>query len=208
MKSDPLRYTWRQRLGLLNARAAAFLLEVVPIQLIGALAAGPVIARAIEHYDPWTRERGEVIGATTALIVHGVVDLVWFLLRDTVPGLSWGKRIMGLHVVRWQSHRADGAARDGTGERASFVARLLRNVLLAIPFWVALEGLASLFDRVAARRIGDRLAGTAVQHRTLPYADHRVAIWQSALAVALFAVCIAVQPAITEWAFEWAYYGR
>jgi uncharacterized RDD family membrane protein YckC len=177
------------------------LLEVIPIQLLGALAAGPVISRAIQHYDPWTRERGELIGAATALIVHGVVDLAWFLLRDTVPGLSWGKRIMGLHVVRG---RSDSAA----AERAGFAPRLFRNVLLAIPLWVAIEGLVSLSDSVAARRIGDRIAGTAVQYRTLPLADHRLAIWQLALAMALFAGCIAVQPVITEWAFEWAYYGR
>lgn len=188
------RYPWRQRIGLFNARAAAFLFEVAPIQLLGAVAAGPVIAEAIRHYDPWTRERGEAIGATTALLVHAAVDLAWFLARDAVPGLSWGKRLMGLRVIRC-----------GSSESAGLLARAARNVLLAVPFFVAIEGIVSLVDARAARRIGDWMTGTCVQHRDQSTQDHGLAVWQLALGLAIFAGCIAVQPWITESVFNVAY---
>ncbi len=193
-KSGTTPYSWRQRIGLFNARATAFILEVIPIQLLGAVAAGPVISEAIQHYDPWTRERGEAIGATTALLVHAAVDLLWFLLRDSVPGLSWGKRVMGLTL-----------ARHGTTEPTGLLARVVRNVLLPIPGWVAVEGLVSLFDAQGARRIGDWLTGTSVQFKSKPRQDHGLNVWQVIVALALFGGCIAVQPVITEEMFNWAY---
>lgn len=184
----------RRRIGRFNSRAAAFLFEIVPIQIIGALASGPAIAEAIRHYDPWTRERGESIGATTSLLVHGAIDLAWFLLRDTIPGLSWGKRLMGLRVVSWR-----------TGEPARLGARALRNILLALPFFVAVEGIASLFDRTASRRIGDWMAGTCIRHRHDPAGEHGLAIWQVLFGLALFAGSMAAQPVITRWMFDQFY---
>lgn len=196
-------HTLLRHIGLFNARAAAYLFEIVPLMLIGSVAAGPVIAAAIRHYDPWTRERGEAIGATASLIVHAIVGLVWFMLRDVVPGLSWGKVLMGLRVVRWR-----------TGTPPGLRARAARNLLLFLPFFVVAEGICSLCDPRAGRRIGDWIAGTTVQHRTPPFTDQGLtawrvvlglSIWQLVLALALYACMMALQPAITEWAFEQAY---
>jgi uncharacterized RDD family membrane protein YckC len=179
------------RIGLFNARAAAFLFEVVPIQVLGAVLSGPAIARAIHHYDPWTRERGEAIGATTSLIVHACVDLAWFLLRDAVPSVSWGKRLLGLRVVAW-----------GSENGAPLRARLVRNVLLALPFFVVVEGIVSLCDRAASRRVGDWIARTRVLRTDEGAARPGLAIWQVLLALALYAAAIAAQPAITRWMFD------
>ncbi|MCE9618636.1 MAG: RDD family protein [Planctomycetes bacterium] len=190
---DKIRH-WRKRIGLFNARAAAFLFEVLPIQLIGAVACGPVIAQAIRHYDPWTRERGELIGATTAIIVHAGVDLLWFLMRDAIPGLTWGKKLMGLRVVR-----------QGTDAPAAVWSRIVRNSLLFIPFFVVVEGLCSLLDARDSRRIGDWIGGTRVRHSTDPSGDHGLHLWPLAVALILYACCIASEHTITEYVFHMAF---
>lgn len=118
---------------------------MVPIQLASAALAGPFIARAIHKESPWSETEGQAIGARVSLLVGAGVALVWFSLRDTLPGLSWGKWLLGLRVTRAGAHAP-----------ASLWRRWLRNLLFAIPFFNFLEGVVALVPWSRGRRAGLR----------------------------------------------------
>jgi hypothetical protein len=132
-------------------RATAFLIEAVPVQLVSATLAGPFIAQAIHREGPWTEAAGQAIGFRTSLQVGACVAFVWFSLRDTVPGLSWGKRLLGLRVTN-----AAGTS------HASAWRRMVRNLCFVIPFFEWFEGVLSLLPWLHGRRLGDWVAGTRV----------------------------------------------
>jgi uncharacterized RDD family membrane protein YckC len=196
---DGPEFSWPERLGLVSRRATAFLLEVVPVHLVASAAAGPFVAMAIEHYDPWTRSRGEAIGATTSLIVGAVIDLIWFSLRDAVPGLSWGKRLLGLQVV---------AARNG--KPARLWQRVVRNLDLVLPFFMLVEGVVALLAGPSVRRAGDYLGGTQVVTRDsshdLRWVDRDGAFLLGA--ALLFVGSLIGGRYITEAIFNWRYFGE
>lgn len=132
-------------------RATAFLVEAAPVQLVSATLAGPFIAAAIHREGPWSEAEGQAIGFCASLQVGACVALVWFALRDTVPGLSWGKWLLGLRVTN----------ADGTGPAAAW-RRALRNLCLAIPFFEWIEGTLALLPWLKGRRLGDWIAGTRI----------------------------------------------
>lgn len=148
-RSDPTAQLGTLRLGA--RRAAAFLLEAVPVQLASATLAGPFIARAIHRESPWSEAEGQAIGLRTSLQVGACVALVWFAMRDTIPHLSWGKWLLGLRVTN----------ADGTAPVAVW-RRLVRNLLFIVPFFEWIEGVLALLPWLGGRRLGDRLAGTRV----------------------------------------------
>lgn len=196
---SPTEFTWPEQLGLVSRRASAFLLEVVPVHMVAVVASGPIIAMAIEHYDPWTRSRGEAIGATTSLIVSAAIDLIWFSLRDAVPGFSWGKRMLGLRVVDCD-----------TGQPARPWQRVVRNLDFVIPFFMLVEGVVALMTGKCARRAGDYLGATQVVSLD-PKADLRWVDRDGALftfSAVLFVGSLVGGRYITEAIFNWRYFGE
>lgn len=123
-------------------RAAAFGLDLI------CLAGGPLLLATVTVFLVVLLAAEPPAGLPYVYRAAQVVFVVLFLLRDAL-GASPGKRLLGLTVVRT----------DGRPLRP--VDSLVRNLSLLVPllnFWEA----AAVVRRPDARRLGDRLAGTAV----------------------------------------------
>jgi len=82
------------------------------------------------------------------------VGIFYFLVRDA-GGASFGKKIMGLRVVKYNDFN----------RRANLVHSIVRNITLLIPLVNILE-LVYVFTDLKGRRMGDRAAGTVLTEAT------------------------------------------
>lgn len=123
-------------------RAAAFGLDLI------CLAGGPLLLATVVVFLVGLIAPDPPAGLPLVFRAAQVLFVLVFLFRD-VHGASPGKALLGLSVVR--ADRAPLRARDS----------VLRNLPLLVPGLNLLEALAVL-RRPDSRRLGDRLAGTAV----------------------------------------------
>ncbi len=123
-------------------RAAAFGLDLI------CLAGGPLLLATVVVFLIGVFAPDPPAGLPRVFRAAQALFVLLFLLRD-VRGASPGKALLGLAVVR--TDRGPLRVRDS----------ILRNLPLLVPGLNLLEALAVL-RRADSRRLGDRLAGTAV----------------------------------------------
>ena len=127
-------------------RVLAFLIDIVPMLLIGLL-----------HFVP-------IIG----WMVHGLLHALYWLLRD-VNGSSPGKAVLGTYVASRDggaSTRGQRILRNVTLAAPGFLGMIpLIGVVLEFFLALALFGLEGLLLLTTGKRLGDRIAGTTVLRR-------------------------------------------
>ena len=119
-----------KRLGSRTKRLLAFAIDVWGVIIVLLVVLLPLRLISLELY---------IDGVTIAW-------LIYFLLRDSIPGQSFGKRLLGLRAIQVDSELS-----------CTWTKSLLRNLLHA--FFV-LDALFILGSR--RMRLGDMLAGTIV----------------------------------------------
>mgnify|MGYP001123436436 CR=1 FL=1 len=128
-----------ERLADRGTRAIALLIDTWAVAFGVGLLASPLL----------------VVSAGVHSALATLVWLLYFLLKDWIPGGSIGKRMLGIRVVSAQ-----------TGKRCTLVQSVIRSVALFVPFeWVFIFGRRRL-------RFGDMAAGTVVLRRALPEQGH------------------------------------
>ena len=138
----------REAIGILRRREWAFLIDGLPIvlnliALLGLLA--------------WSDQRSSsrfVSELTTfvapLMMVLEPFLLLYFILRDSVGGMSIGRRLTGCRVVN-----------ASNGQAADFVSCLMRNLVFIVPVMWCVE-LAVASTRTDRRRLGDLIANSVV----------------------------------------------
>jgi uncharacterized RDD family membrane protein YckC len=147
---DPDRLTtWRtdmtaiESINVLRRREWAFLIDSGPIFLVALVALWGLSGAA---YDDELRQG--LVYSISMMLEFGLLG--YLLFKDSVKGLSLGKRITECRVVDFKTGVAIGPGKSAA-----------RNFLYLIPL-MALVELAFASTRNDRRRIGDLIAGTIV----------------------------------------------
>jgi uncharacterized RDD family membrane protein YckC len=156
-----------RRINLINRRTIALLLENAAF----AVTAQPLLSALLSK----TGQPALSSGAVGAVLV----SLVFFVSRDILGPESFGKRLLGLRIVR----------HDGSPEPPSVEQRIRRNLLFVFPVMLLVEFFVAYYDVPAMRRLGDRVAGLQVVDAAPERADTRTfnAALVGAVALAVFA---------------------
>ncbi len=127
---------------------------------------------------------------------------LWLIVRDVLAGQSPGKTLVGLQIAKWEDELPDEvpgrASRDDqedlpTAEMTGLSARLLRNLLLAVPLAGLVAEAVTCLYLPEMRRIGDQWANTRVIDSR--YGSRRgVAGWIAPVLVALVAAGLLLLP--------------
>jgi uncharacterized RDD family membrane protein YckC len=134
----------RCRWGFAGRRHVAFVIDWLIWQLAVIVVAVALILLAAVWQLP--REVVEMLMMAGAFVIAPLM----LFMKDGFRGLSPGKAVCGLRVIR-----------TATGRPAGFVDSLQRNLVLCVP----LMPLVLAFGLTAGPRIGDRWAGTSVIRR-------------------------------------------
>jgi uncharacterized RDD family membrane protein YckC len=92
------------------------------------------------------------IGLIFRMESNWILISIYWLLRDSFNGQSFGKFLVGLQVVNKE------------GDVIDFVEGIIRNITMAIPFVCVIEYIVMLKDN-QGKRIGDKIAHTKVNDR-------------------------------------------
>ncbi len=95
---------------------------------------------------------------------------LWLIVRDVLAAQSPGKALVGLQIAKWEDEATeDKPERHGlpedelpTAEMASAGARLVRNLLLAVPLAGLIAEAVTCLYLPEMRRMGDQWANTRV----------------------------------------------
>ncbi|MFH0863105.1 MAG: RDD family protein [Candidatus Altiarchaeota archaeon] len=128
-----------------NGRIIAFIID----SLIGIILPAIFVLLGFYVWSGFDTAAGRLL--SLAIMLAGILSLVaYVLLKDGLPGgMSVGKRLMKLRVVR-----SDGSKCDP-------MSSALRNVTLLVPILNLIELVLAIADR-EGRRIGDKIARTQV----------------------------------------------
>lgn len=167
-------------------RARAFAIDV----FIGALANALLAWVAIDTNSPRLFD------------VSYVMVPIWLIVRDVLAGQSPGKTLLGLQIAKWEDELPEEPlARGGrddaddlpTAEMTGPGARLLRNLLLAVPLAGLVAEAVTCLYLPEMRRMGDQWANTRVIDSR--YGSRRgVAGWVPAVLLAAVAAGLLLLP--------------
>lgn len=131
-----------------GTRLASMLIDHFLMTLIGVVFFIPVMIKAFSGAFTISHEQPDPFDLTSPLYYVGLFGFALYFCKDCINGRSLAKRITKLQVVD-----------NITGEAASPLQCFIRNLFCAI--W-PVEVIVALSN--PARRIGDLVAGTKVQH--------------------------------------------
>ncbi|HVD14596.1 MAG TPA: RDD family protein [Actinomycetota bacterium] len=137
---EPAGYFMGRKLGGWGARVGAYLLDLifvsVPTVILVAIAVIPVAVSSSDGGQPGQAELALMFSLLTAAFALQLVLVAynrWYLQGTT--GQSWGKRIIGLRLVRMADGQPVGGGMSFVRDVAHTIDGLICNIGYLMPLW-------------------------------------------------------------------------